>query len=533
MRLLFTIGLMLFFGDTSLAIQSPGDMYPFAGPVGSGDTTAMHKDSAAFSGWADGYVDYLPGSHVDEMWRDPAEGLGKASGIPEDIVCLGRGGRITLTFSLPISDGEGFDFAVFENGFSDVFLELGWVEVSSDGEHFCRFPNYYGGNDPVSAFGGHEASLIYGLASKYRRGYGHPFDLSELQEAYDACFPEKPWFFTSTYADALTANFPYLDLNQITHVRIIDVVGDGSAEETSGRVIYDPYPTTGSAGFDLDAIGVIHQASVSGNPQTIAFDPIPHQKLAFGSVVLEASADSGLPVSFGVQSGPATVAGSLLTFTGTGAVEVVASQPGDTTYAPASPILRSFMVAENLQHIFVEAVPNQIQGSGSVQVRAYASSGLPVKMQVSDGPASVLIDEDTHVLSLGAEAGFVELRAFQSGNSSVAPAEDVRIAFDIVASGATNAPMPFPVWLASNAVPNPSIFPVSDIYGHPTVRLDYTFDLQSLMRCRIMESEDLVEWTRAVPEILEQNRIGNVLQMKVQLPADSSNRCFRLQFEEQ
>jgi len=35
---------------------------------------------------------------------------------------------------------HGFDFAVFENSFNDSFLELAFVEVSSDGINFVRFP---------------------------------------------------------------------------------------------------------------------------------------------------------------------------------------------------------------------------------------------------------------------------------------------------------------------------------------------------------------------------------------------------------
>jgi hypothetical protein len=60
-------------------------------------------------------------------------------------------------------------------------------------------------------------------------------------------------------------------------------------------------------------------------------------------IELSATASSGLPVSFGVVSGPATIEGSLLRLTGTGSVTVRASQAGDATYASSS-IERSFLV---------------------------------------------------------------------------------------------------------------------------------------------------------------------------------------------
>jgi hypothetical protein len=173
---------------------------------------------------------------VDLQWRTPDLALGKAVGTSFDIVSLGRGGEITLTFSSGIGNGPGWDFAVFENSFSDTFLELGFVEVSSDGENFFRFPNDSQTRLPVGGFGAVDPTDITGYASKYRQGWGTPFDLSELAGVS-----------------------PLLNVNRVMSVKIIDIVGDGSALDSSGDVIYDPYPTVGSAGVDLDAIGVIHE----------------------------------------------------------------------------------------------------------------------------------------------------------------------------------------------------------------------------------------------------------------------------------
>ncbi|MFN6048554.1 MAG: T9SS C-terminal target domain-containing protein, partial [Bacteroidota bacterium] len=56
-----------------------------------------------------------------------AEGPAASNGV----VSLGDGGIATLTFDPPITNGDGFDFAVFENTFLDTFLELAFVEVST------------------------------------------------------------------------------------------------------------------------------------------------------------------------------------------------------------------------------------------------------------------------------------------------------------------------------------------------------------------------------------------------------------------
>ncbi|VGO14917.1 hypothetical protein PDESU_03487 [Pontiella desulfatans] len=508
----------------------PGDplFYPFAGPAGTSGSTAIHKDSSLFAGWADGYENVVYGTGVDAQWKTPQLALGKATGITGDVVVLGPGGEITMTFSRPIINGNGYDFAVFENGFSDTFLELGWVEVSSDGIHFCRFRNYVNNDDT----GNHVAKRIYGLASKYQAGYGTPFDLSELADTYAACFTADAAFMSTSYKNHLQANYPHLDLNNITHVRIKDIVSGAGSQDSFGTTIYDPdYLQISSPGFDLDAIGVINQLPLSGLSQSIDFSPIPHQKLSFKSVALNAVADSGLPVSYAIQSGTASVTDGLLYFGGTGTVEIVASQEGNATYASASSVLRSFIVAEEIQHIFVEPIPNQFRNGGTVQVNAYSSSGLPVKLQVQHGPDSALIGEDSHLLDLGTETGAVTLHAFQQGNASVAPAEDVFIDFEIVEASAANAPIPLSEWLVDNSVPAPSAVQTNDVYGRPSMVLEFSLDRTAAAHFRIIQSTDLVSWANAVPEILDQIHIGNGLNLKLQLPCKSTNAFFRLQLE--
>lgn len=223
---------------------------PYPPAAGQPGTTAIFKDDPVFLGWATGYVNYLPGSNVDAGWQTPGKALGKAVGDSYDIVCLGDRGQITLTFDTPIRDGAGWDFAVFENSFNDTFLELAYVEVSSDGSNFYRFDNVSLTSNPVGGFGAVDPTNITGYGGKYRQGYGTPFDLDHLNYLYN---PGS----AGTYLDVSG-----LDFNNIGYVRILDVVGDGSYSDTFGNVIYDPYPTTGSAGFDLDAVGVINTVPV-------------------------------------------------------------------------------------------------------------------------------------------------------------------------------------------------------------------------------------------------------------------------------
>ncbi|MBQ8958403.1 MAG: T9SS type A sorting domain-containing protein [Bacteroidales bacterium] len=224
----------------------------FAPAAGLPGSTAMHADSSAFVAWATGCTVERGLQRIDKPslgvanFGEEALALGKPGGTM-DVVSLGDGGVATLTFDSPICNGEGPDFAVFENGFANAqhpdeyFLEIAFVEVSSDGENFFRFPAV--SNVPfetqLNGSGTIVPTLIHNFASKYEAFYGTPFDLDEVEDN------------------------ELLNKNRITHVRLVDVVGSIDPEyatyDSEGHIVNDPFPTPfGSSGFDLDAVGVIH-----------------------------------------------------------------------------------------------------------------------------------------------------------------------------------------------------------------------------------------------------------------------------------
>ncbi len=243
----FLVRAFLTFVFTSLALDSSAQTFP--GPVSSPTTTAIPHNSPTFVGWATGIADFQRG-WVDIRnpslgvvgYGSAADALGPAgTSTTLGVVSLGDGGRITLTFDYPITDGPGFDLAVFENSFNNTFLELAFVEVSSDGLHFFRFPAISNTQTTtqVGGFGSLDTTYINNLAGKYRVGFGTPFDLAEL------------------------SGNPLLNIFAVTHVRIIDVVGSidpaFGTRDSLGNLINDPFPTPfNSGGFDLDAVGVIH-----------------------------------------------------------------------------------------------------------------------------------------------------------------------------------------------------------------------------------------------------------------------------------
>jgi hypothetical protein len=238
---------------------------PAAGQTGS---TAIPADSDLFVSWATaievtrGFIDISDPTAEDNgstfaSFGEPEDALGAAT---NSAVSLGDAGEAILTFSVPISNGPGFDFAVFENSFSDTFLELAFVEVSSDGSTYFRIPSHSETqtSNQVDGFGNVDPTFINNLAGKYRALFGTPFDLSDLEEN------------------------AALNKNSISHVKIIDVVGSidpmFASDDSFGNAINDPFSTPFfSGGFDLDAVGVINeQVLVVDEKNVLSFKIVPN-----------------------------------------------------------------------------------------------------------------------------------------------------------------------------------------------------------------------------------------------------------------
>lgn len=228
------------------------DVTLFDGIVGSDDFIAISFDDSAILGWATscqvtrGYQD-IANPTVLASYGNEQSAVGQASTSTTEVVSLGDNGSAVLTFNTPISNGNGYDFAIFENSLNDIFLELAFVEVSSDGINFFRFPAV--SNTQITTQIGNASSVdaryIHNLAGKHRAGWGTPFDLDDL------------------------AGYTNLNTNQITHIRIVDAVGTINplygTTDRYGKIINDPYPTDfASGGFDLGGVAVLNGWTPSG-----------------------------------------------------------------------------------------------------------------------------------------------------------------------------------------------------------------------------------------------------------------------------
>lgn len=153
---------------------------------------------------------------------------------------------------------------------------------------------------------------------------------------------------------------------------------------------------------------------MAAKAQTITFPVLENQVYTPVPLTLAATSSSGLPITYSVVSGPATIEGNKLTLTGAGSVKVRADQAGNDAYFFAPGVERTFTVAKASQSITFAEIPDQVLGEGGpITLSATASSGLPVSFSVYSGSATIT----GNTLTITG-AGLVGVRASQSGNAA-------------------------------------------------------------------------------------------------------------------
>jgi len=165
--------------------------------------------------------------------------------------------------------------------------------------------------------------------------------------------------------------------------------GTITAGQTTRQIIW----TAGSAGSVGLGVTIVSGCASSGSAsvvtlntktnQTVTFNPIPTHTYGDAPFTLSATASSGLPVTFTIASGPATVSGSTLTIAGAGTVIVDATQAGNANYNPA--------IAEQ---------------SFTVNPKALTVSGITASNKVYDGTTDAALNTNSATL-VGVLAGDV------------------------------------------------------------------------------------------------------------------------------
>ncbi len=205
-------------------------------------------------------ADFLPGPSGDTSANE-ALGVPLGAGLFEgsfDTTTLGVGGVLTLELGNRCVDGTGTDLLVCENPFlvgggSTSFVEACFVEVSSDGTHFARFPTRYSGPPgPFLPFTGNPPGWYAGFAGV------HPVRANPVAgiDPQDLVAAGGDAFDLADLAGHPAVLSGDVDLSDIAFVRLVDIESGGATDD-SGTTVWDCGIDSVSS-TDIDALVAVN-----------------------------------------------------------------------------------------------------------------------------------------------------------------------------------------------------------------------------------------------------------------------------------
>jgi hypothetical protein len=230
-------------------------------------------------------------------------------------------------------------------------------------------------------------------------------------------YGDGPFQVSASAGSALPVNFSVVFGPATISGATVSITGAGSVTVRASQAGDNNY----NAAPSVDRTFAVAKAN-----QTITFNPPSGKTFGDASFLVDAGASSGLPVSFSIFSGPASILSNSVTIAGAGTVTVRASQAGNANYNSAAPVDQSFIVNRANQSITFNALANRIFGDAPFEVISTSSSGLPVSFSIVSGPAA--ISSNTITLS---GVGVITVRASQAGDANYSAATSVDRSFTV------------------------------------------------------------------------------------------------------
>ncbi|KUG08110.1 MBG domain-containing protein [Solirubrum puertoriconensis] len=212
----------------------------------------------------------------------------------------------------------------------------------------------------------------------------------------------------------------------------VSITYDSNAAAPTNAGTYAVVATLNNANYTApEAKGSLVIAKASNS---ISFDaPADRTYEPDAKLTLAATATSGQQVSFAVTDGPASISGNTLAITGAGDITVEATQAGNSNYAAAAPVSRTFRVAKADQTIGFAGLADKTFGAADFELSASSTAKLPVSFAVT-GNATLLDDGKTIRLT---GAGSVTVTATQPGDANYNAATAVSRTFAVGKAAAT------------------------------------------------------------------------------------------------
>lgn len=204
-----------------------------------------------------------------------------------------------------------------------------------------------------------------------------------------------------TYAITNGNEFVTLDKN------ILTVIGGGEVSIKASQNGNDEYQAAES---------ITKTFTTLKKQQVITWNQEFENILVGEEIELLAESSSGLGISYNITRGNdiGKLEKNILILTGSGEIEIEASQEGDFAFSAASVVTKSFSVSKKDQTITWDQEFVNIKVNNVVDLNAWASSGLDITYLILQGEDNVTL-EGSILTIIG--AGEITLQATQSGNS--------------------------------------------------------------------------------------------------------------------
>ena len=224
--------------------------------------------------------------------------------------------------------------------------------------------------------------------------------------------------------------------------------------------------------------GILHNFALTGNTsnfigtlepgfQVINFPVVPDKVISDPPFDLNAYTSSGLPVTYTLVSGPATISGNTVTLTGVpGEVVIKASQPGDSTYAPADDVYTHFEVLDPATVLPQVTLTNPVSGSSvylpvlnPIQIALNVSIDHPdlfsvssISLDINGNNVNLTNHDGTHYTGWWTPSTFGTQNVTINATNNYGETNTINTGFDVVLAGNNTT-----VSVASNVLLNSSI----------------------------------------------------------------------------
>ncbi len=268
----------------------------------------------------------IPGAHTISLYTSNASGNSAVKQFVVNVIvplpltapAITANGRLLKSIIAPV--GVGYQW--YKTGVVIAGANDSVYNALDSGTYVVRYKNYCGVSNPSNA-------IYFALPILSQTITFNPLtpDINYAANAFVIAHATASSNLPVSYSIVTGPGTISLDSVKITGAGTIIIAAD-----QAGDINFYPAATR------YDTI------QVTPANQTITFNPIPNKKYSDTTFTVSASSSAGLPITYIVVSGNATISGNTVTMTGAGNVSIQATQAGNGNYTAASPVTQSFCI---------------------------------------------------------------------------------------------------------------------------------------------------------------------------------------------